>query len=278
MITKTPIQAVVNDYQARLADVGLTAADAALIARVRPNVNQEASTKIVAQKVDDKTAEVLLYDTIGFDFWTGGGFTPQGLSEQLDAMKPFENLVVRINSPGGQVFDGMTIFNILRRQDAKISVEVEGMAASAASYIAQAADKGELRISEAAQMMIHQAAGGIMMMGNADDLEAALDDYTGLIDVLRKIDGQIANIYAARSGRKPETWQKLMKAETYFTGQEAVDAKLADATISTKRPARNETKYVVNTADTLPNIGDPFPFVPSVATRLREVELDEEAA
>jgi ATP-dependent Clp protease protease subunit len=265
---RKPIQSIVNDFRSRLTASGLTAQEAEIIAKCRCAEPSDTAKKITAKKADDGTAEVLIYDYIGFDFWTGGGFTPQVLTDQLEAMKPFDKLTVRINSPGGNVFDGMAIFNILRRQEAKVSVEVEGIAASAASYIAQVADEGQLYISEAAQMMIHNAAGFFAAEGNADALDAAEADFTGLRGLLRKIDGQIAAIYSARSGRKVNTWLDLMKAETYFTGQEAVDAKLADKTITTKRPKNEDKPNVVGRQPDLV-VG-----ITAVDVRLRLMELE----
>lgn len=195
---------------------------------VNRNQKPRKTGTIRAQKTSESEAELLLYDVIGFDFWTGGGMTPKRLIDELDAMKPFDKITVRINSPGGDVFDGVTIYNILRRQEATIAVEIEGMAASAASFIAQVADAGELRISEAAMLMIHRAWG--VAMGNTNDMV----EMAGLLE---KIDGQLADIYSARSKRKRDTMLKLMDDETWFTGQEAVDAKLADATVTVKRAA-----------------------------------------
>lgn len=218
-----------TDYRALLVEGGLpeTAADF-ITAKRADKRNRAPAGSIRAEKTEDGNAELLIYDTIGFDFWTGGGVTPKGLIEQLESLKPFDRLTVRMNSPGGDVFDGMAIFNILRRQEAKVSVEIEGWAASAASFIAQAADAGELRISEAGMMMVHRAWG--VSVGNTNDM-------LEMADVLDKLDGQIALIYANRSKRKTDTWLGIMNSETWFTGAEAVDAKLADATIAAKRVA-----------------------------------------
>jgi ATP-dependent protease ClpP protease subunit len=219
----------IAEYRQCLVESGLSESDAERVANYRTSKRaSNRSGAIRAEKNSDGQAELLLYDVIGFDMWTGGGFTPKSLIEQLTAMQPFDSLTVRINSPGGDVFDGMTIYNILRRQEAKVSVEVEGLAASAASFIAQVADAGELRISEAGMFMVHRAWG--LAMGNTNDM-------LQMADVLEKIDGQIADIYASRSGRKAATWLGMMDDETWLTGQEAVDAKLADKTVTLKRAA-----------------------------------------
>lgn len=216
-------------YRDILLQSGLTAADAERVVSVRADKRRPVQAGTIRmEKSDDETAEVLLYDVIGFDFWSGGGITPKGLVDSLAAMKPFNKLTVRINSPGGDVFDGMTLFNILRRQDATVSVEIEGLAASAASFIAMVADAGELRISEAGMAMVHNAWG--VSVGNKHDM-------LELADLLDKIDGQIATMYANRSKRKAETWLKMMDAETWLTGQEAVAEKFADDVVPAKRVA-----------------------------------------
>ena len=216
-------------YTYHLRDCGLSGDEARRVAQCRAAKPTRVGT-IRAEKTEGESSEATLdlYDSIGFDFWTGEGMTPKRLAEQLDALKPFDRLTVRVNSPGGDVFDGMTIYNILRRQEATVAVEIEGLAASAASFIIQAASPGEIAVNEASMLMIHRAWG--VGMGNFQDM---LD----LAGVLEKLDGQIAGIYSARSKRKVDTWLGLMDSETWFTGAEAVDAKLADKVIPAKRAA-----------------------------------------
>lgn len=218
----------VTEYRQSLVDAGFSADEADRIVRWRAVNREQKSGRIVAQADGNGEGELLIYEAIGFDPWEGGGFTPKNLVEQLAALGPISRLTVRINSGGGSVFDGFTILNILRRQEAKISVEIEGLAASAASFIAQAASPGELRISDAGMMMIHDAQAAVM--GSAKDM-------IDMASTLEKLDGQIADIYAARSGRRSATWRDLMDKESWFTGAEAVDAKLADKVIKTKRAA-----------------------------------------
>lgn len=216
------------EYIAALVESGLEPQDAERIARLRFAQNRQAEPgQIRVQQVDESEGEILIYEAIGFDFF-GDGMTPKKLTEQLSALGKVERLTVRINSPGGSVFDAVTMLNILRRQKAKVAVEIEGLAASAASFLAQAADPGELRISEAGMMMIHRAWAWVM--GNQQDM-------IDMAALLEKLDGQIADIYASRSKRRAETWLKLMDDETWFTGAEAVEAKLADATVPVKRAA-----------------------------------------
>lgn len=246
-----------DEYLDELVASGLDAQQADAVVRARKDKRNTTKSGAIRMEKKDNEAELLLYDVIGFDFWTGGGITPKKLVDELEAMKPFDKLTIRVNSPGGDVFDGMTIFNILRRQEAKVCVEIEGLAASAASFIVQVADAGELRISEAGMMMCHRAWG--ICMGNTNDM-------LELASVLDKLDGQIADIYAGRTKRKADTWLKIMDDETWFTGQEAVEAKLADETITTKRAAALYDPSVVNQFRNAPK---------DLAARLAEIAKDD---
>ena len=213
---------IVNEYLPWLA--GINRDDVEMLSRIKA---RGESHPIRCAKQGTK-AELLIYEQIGLDWWTGEGFTPARLQDEINRVRPFNELVVKINSPGGDVFDGMAIFNVLRSIKETVSVEIEGLAASAASYIAQAASRGQLKIHETAQAMVHNAMGGLMIFDNADAIER---DSTALVALLRKIDQQIADVYAARSGRPANDWAKLMNAETFLTGKQAVAEKFADVLI-----------------------------------------------
>jgi ATP-dependent Clp protease protease subunit len=132
----------------------------------------------------------------------------------VDAINGIEgDITVRLNSPGGDVFDGMTIMNALKTHNGKVTVIVEGLAASAASYIAVGA-ADELRMMEGSMLMIHNALS--IVVGNASDLRKEAD-------LLEKISGNIASIYADRSGKSLEEIKTAMDNETWFTAQEAKD-------------------------------------------------------
>lgn len=216
------------EYRQSLIDAGFSADDAERIIRWRAMNREQKPGRIVAQAAGDGEGELLVYESIGFDPWDGGGLTPKGLVDQLAALGAVSRLTVRINSPGGSVFDAITIMSILRRQGTPLSVEVEGLAASSASFLAQVADPGELRISEAGMMFVHRAWN--IVAGNAQDM-------TEMAAVLEKLDSQIAGIYAGRSGRRSDTWLKAMADETWYSGAEAVDAKLADKVVKMKKAA-----------------------------------------
>lgn len=168
------------------------------------------------------TAEVAIYDEIGM--W---GVTASDFMAEL-AGASVKNLTLRINSPGGDVFDGLAILNSIRSHPANVHVIVDGLAASAASFIAMAGDKVEMAPNS--MMMIHEASG--LCMGNAGDMR-------DLADLLDKTSANIASIYASRSGRSPEEHRKAMQAESWYSDQEAVDAGLADAVIGSEAKTTN---------------------------------------
>jgi len=161
--------------------------------------------------------EIYLYDTIGKDFF-GEGVTADYVRKELDKAKKNEQVIVRINSPGGDVWEGEAIYNMLTRRG-NIKVAIDALAASAASFIAMAGD--EIEIAENATVMIHEA--WTMGFGNKRDIAKT-------VDRLKAIDDQIAAKYAARAGGKRDatTFLANMENETWFSAQEAVDAGLAD--------------------------------------------------
>lgn len=159
-------------------------------------------------------AKVHIFDAIGGWF----GVRAKDLVKEINDLD-VDEIEVRLNSPGGSVWDGTAIMNALRHHRARVEVYVDGIAASIASVIAMAGD--EVIMSLGSQMMIHR--GSTITWGNASDLrkDAA---------VLDKIDANIAGIYAARAGGDPADWLALMVAETWYNADEAVDAGLADRT------------------------------------------------
>jgi len=182
--------------------------------------------QLLAFRVRAETSGVLdldVYETIGESFW-GDSISAKDVLGQLREAKASQ-INVRINSGGGDLFDGIAIYNLLRASGAKISVIVDGVAASAASVIALAADPGALTIASGAFMMIHEARGGVY--GTASELEGA----AGLI---RKANATMSTLYSQAAAKRgvavdAETFAKLMAAETWLTGEEALVVGLADA-------------------------------------------------
>lgn len=156
-------------------------------------------------------AEVLIYDEIGE--W---GVTAQDFVRELQALD-VRSILLRINSPGGSVFDGIAIYNALRNHSATVETIVDGLAASAASFILQA---GDTRTAErTGQVMIHDAHG--VALGNAGTMRE-------MADLLDKASDNIASIYAERSGMTAEHWREEMRAERWYSSEEALAAGLVD--------------------------------------------------
>lgn len=175
---------------------------------------------------DDGAADVItIYEMIGEDWWTGGGFTAAKMAAALKALGP-KPATVKINSPGGDVFEGITIYNQLREHPAKITVEVMGYAASAASVIAMAGD--DIAMGRGSMLMIHKAWG--LVIGNDDDFRAAAE-------LFGKINDSMVEIYAARTGLDSAVVLELLAGKekaadgTWFTATEAVEKRFADRLI-----------------------------------------------
>lgn len=169
----------------------------------------------LAAEADDPNT-ISIYDVIGEDWWTGGGFTAKRAAAALRSIGS-EPVTVKINSPGGDMFEGIAIYNLLRDHPAKVSVEVMGIAASAASIIAMAGDNISMGLGTF--LMIHNAWG--IVIGNRHDMREA----AGLFDAF---DGALADIYEARTGMKRKDIEALMDAETFMGPSEAVDKGFAD--------------------------------------------------
>lgn len=159
-----------------------------------------------------RSAEVLIYDEIG---WFGT--EARTFAEEI-ADLDVDDLTVRVNSPGGDVWDGLAIMNSLRRHKAKVTVVVEGIAASAASFIA-VGGADEVVMAPHSEMMIHDAMG--LCIGNAADMERMKSD-------LDRESDNIAAVYARRAGTPAEEWREAMREESWFTAEEAVLVGLAD--------------------------------------------------
>ncbi|WP_378735508.1 head maturation protease, ClpP-related [Nocardia brasiliensis] len=164
------------------------------------------------QNIAGSPVEVLIYDEI--DPWWG--VSAATLAKDLAAIDAVE-ITVRINSPGGDVYEGLAILNSLRGHRARITTVIDGLAASAASFIAMAGD--EIVIGRNAEMMIHEAR--VYAGGDA----AAMRKYAENLD---RISDNIASIYAERAGGEVAAWREIMRAETWFSASEAVAAGLAD--------------------------------------------------
>lgn len=182
--------------------------------RQRVPIRAEAPTP----RVDGTTATLRLYDPI--DSWGGyWGVSAKEFAEVLDGL-PEETTEIRllINSPGGEVLEGVAIMNALRAHPARVVAVVEGIAASSASFIAASAD--ELVMMRNSELYIHNAWG--VVVGDAADLRAVAADLEN------HFDRNIADVYAAKSGDTVEHWLAEMSKDRYLSAEEAVAEKLAD--------------------------------------------------
>lgn len=161
-------------------------------------------------------AEIWIYEQIGEDWWSGEGITAKGFQKELSAIKAKE-IDLHINSPGGNVFDGITIYNLLKQHPAKITTYIDGLAASIASVIALAGDS--VTMAENALWMMHNPSG--MVMGTSQDMRS-------MADVLDKVRSSIATAYVGKSGKSEDEVYALMDDETWMTAEEAKSAGLVD--------------------------------------------------
>lgn len=204
--------------RADLRPVAVTRPRSAAADRARPRSAEGRPWRLNAE--GDDTAELLIFDRIGF--W---GVEAEQFAGDVAALGD-RPLHVRVNSPGGDVFDGLAIYNTLLQYPGAVTTTVEGLAASAASFIALAAD--EVRVMRASQVMIHDAWG--LAIGPAAEMREMGDVLDGISDLL-------ADTYQRRAGTgTATTWRDAMRAETWYRdGAAAVDAGLADVVVDPPR-------------------------------------------
>jgi ATP-dependent protease ClpP protease subunit len=151
------------------------------------------------------------------------------------ALIDVETLDVRLNSGGGSVFEGQAIYNALHRHNAQVNIHIDGLAASIASVIAMAGDT--INITEGSHIMIHKPWS--MAIGDAESMRKEAE-------VLDSLESGIVDIYAARTNKSREQLASWIAAETWFKGQDAVDAGFADAVISAKKKKNSLRSNILN--------------------------------
>ena len=166
-------------------------------------------------------SELYLEGIIANESWYDDEVSPKQFREELD--KHSGAITVRINSPGGDVFAGMQIYNMLKDRSGDVTIIVDALAASAASFIAMAGDK--IIMNTGSMMMVHKAS--TIVWGNEDEM---LD----VIEMLRKVDDNLVSVYAARTGMGAEEVRDLLAKETWMTAEEAVEMGFADEAIAGK--------------------------------------------
>lgn len=197
----------------------------------------------------DGATVVYIYDEIGYF-----GVTASDFVRELAAVTA-DTIDLHINSPGGDVFDGIAIYNAIRNHPATVTSFVDGLAASAASFIAMAGDV--VVVARNATMMIHDGHG--ICVGNATDMRE-------LANLLDQTSDNIASIYAERAGGTVSEWRAAMREVTWYSAQGAVDAGLADEV----KPLPSDDQAPINQWDlsifgrsTIPAPADAPPAVPA---------------
>lgn len=192
---------------------------------LQPPENAADWYKISNSATETDTTDVYVYSDIGGWF---GVYADEFIHDFKKITS--KNINLRLNSPGGSVFEGIAIANTIRSHPANVTVYVDGLAASIASVIALAGNR--LVMMPQSQMMIHDASGGCY--GNAEEMRQ-------MADLLDKQSQNIAEAYADRTGGSADEWRGLMRAETWYSAKEAVAAGLADAVAPMpQRPAPDD--------------------------------------
>ena len=163
----------------------------------------------------NQKAEILIYEDIG-DYWSG--VTAKGFNDEIKALGDISEINVRLNSGGGNVFDGIAIYNSLKSHKAKVNVHIDGLAASIASIVAMAGDT--IRMAKNGFIMIHDP--WIMTAGTAEDLRKTADTIDGVRE-------QLLDTYIRRTGGDREQISDMMSAETWMNSDEAMKNGFVDS-------------------------------------------------
>lgn len=182
----------------------------------------------ISNKSADKgPVDVLLYGEIGGG-WSGDGVEAKAFREEFDAIPKASAINLRIHSPGGSVFDGLAIYNTILERSKDVTAYVDGLAASAASFIAMAASR--VVMPKTSRMMIHDAQG--FAIGDSEEMKQ-------MAEILDRESDRIADIYAGKTGKTRDAMRALMKATTWMDGDEAKDLGFADE-VTDKEAVKNE--------------------------------------
>ena len=154
-------------------------------------------------------AEIWIYEEIGEDWWTGEGVTAKSFQKELSAIKASQ-IDLHINSPGGQAFEGITIYNLLKQHSAKVTTYIDGLAGSIASVIALSGDK--VFMAENALFMMHEPSG--YAFGNSEEMRKTAD-------LLDKVGRSISLAYQDKSGKDEKEIKDLMVDVSWLSAQEA---------------------------------------------------------
>ena len=195
--------------------------------------------------------ELILYGDIASETWWGDEVTPRQFSDELNALGAVDEIVVRINSGGGDVFAANAIYTRLKDNKAKITVKIDGWAGSAATIIAMAGDV--IEIPGNGVFMVHDPKMGAMGYFSAEDFKKAAAE----LEVIKQ---SIVNGYALKTGKSAEEISAIMSAETWYDGKQAVDAGFCDKLMfeDAQTTVENMGKVIVNSVsmdlDRFPNL------------------------
>lgn len=194
---------------------------------LEPRAKPKYSPSFKIENSADK-ATMYIYDFIGKDWWDDSGFDDKDVINELKRAngKPID---VRINSDGGNVYEGIAIYNALKRYENKVTIYIDGLAASIASVIACAAD--EVYISNGATIMIHDPA--IVARGSKEEMQKAINALDAAKD-------SILDIYVEKTKGDRTELSNLMTAESWFTSNQAVDRGFATKEIESTEQIQNK--------------------------------------
>lgn len=178
----------------------------------------------MVNKANDR-GEIWLYGIIGMD-WFGDGVTAKQFADDLKKLGKVQTIDLRINSDGGVVTDARAMYNLLVEHEAKVITHIDGIAASAASFVAMAGE--EIEIAEGGFVMIHNARG--VTVGEAEDHER-------MAGVLRQVNQTIVDTYVARTKQDEKKIKQWMSDETWMDGKEAVKNGFADRVVENMKVA-----------------------------------------
>lgn len=209
---------------------------------IKDNLQEKRDFRV---RSEGDEATLYLYDVID-DFW---GISAEMVAREL-ADLDVSTIHLRINSPGGDVFAGRAIQTALAQHPARVVAHIDGLAASAATFVSTAAD--EIRMTDGGFYMIHK--GWTLAMGNADDMR-------GIAGLLDQVDESIVRTYAKRSGQPEEEIAAWMAAETWMSASEAMERGFIDAMddVTNGSAASNMSRFNLNAYSKAPQIKPPEP-------------------
>ncbi|NBN45729.1 Clp protease ClpP [Proteus sp. G2626] len=198
-------------------------------------VNQKSWFRMQAK--EDQTADIYIYDEIG-----GWGISARRFTEDLLSLGNLSHINLHIHSPGGEVFDGIAIYNQLKNHSATITVYIDGLAASMASVIAMVGDT--VIMPKNAMMMIHKPWG--VSWGDANDMR----EYADLLD---KLENVLIPAYVAKTGKTTEEMTAMLEQETWLDGDECVEHGFADKVIEPVKAMANLTSKRIEEFSSMPS-------------------------